>query len=169
MDCDCLPTFHGVKCASKIKFSPLHSFDSLLFVHGKHSSQFLFVKFTSSLINVYDLILESRIFEKKLFCILTDIDKSISAKRLRRKNVTHFSEDKRAHLLLWCIFRRSVNLRFIFQQHFECRNHIRVIQPMDDGGRLYICGTNAHSPKDIVIYVSFEARNHFRLLLFVNW
>ncbi|GLH07394.1 Uncharacterized protein GBIM_12859 [Gryllus bimaculatus] len=37
-------------------------------------------------------------------------------------------------------------------EHFDCRNHIRVIQPMGDGGRLYICGTNAHSPKDWVIY-----------------
>nr|CAD7462832.1 unnamed protein product [Timema tahoe] len=37
-------------------------------------------------------------------------------------------------------------------QHFDCRNHIRVIQPMGDGTRLYLCGTNAHSPKDWVIY-----------------
>ncbi|XP_069700579.1 semaphorin-2A [Periplaneta americana] len=37
-------------------------------------------------------------------------------------------------------------------EHFDCRNHIRVIQPMGDGGRLYMCGTNAHSPKDWVIY-----------------
>lgn len=26
---------------------------------------------------------------------------------------------------------------------------------MDNGNRLYICGTNAHNPKDYVIYVSF--------------
>lgn len=39
-------------------------------------------------------------------------------------------------------------------QHFDCRNHIRVIQPMGDGNRLYMCGTNAHNPKDWVIYVS---------------
>ncbi|XP_015438245.1 PREDICTED: semaphorin-2A [Dufourea novaeangliae] len=37
-------------------------------------------------------------------------------------------------------------------EHFDCRNHIRVIQPMGDGNRLYMCGTNAHSPKDWVIY-----------------
>ena len=36
----------------------------------------------------------------------------------------------------------------------ECRNHIRVIQPMDSGTRLYVCGTNAHNPKDYVINVS---------------
>ncbi|KAF4526525.1 hypothetical protein B566_EDAN005892 [Ephemera danica] len=35
---------------------------------------------------------------------------------------------------------------------FDCRNHVRVIQPMGDGGRIYVCGTNAHSPKDWVIY-----------------
>ncbi|XP_055601449.1 semaphorin-2A isoform X2 [Uranotaenia lowii] len=35
---------------------------------------------------------------------------------------------------------------------FDCKNHIRVIQPMDNGNRLYICGTNAHNPKDVVIY-----------------
>ncbi|VVC92725.1 unnamed protein product [Leptidea sinapis] len=37
-------------------------------------------------------------------------------------------------------------------EHFDCRNHIRVIQPMGDGSRLYVCGTNAHSPKDWVLY-----------------
>ncbi|KAJ8915222.1 hypothetical protein NQ315_015445 [Exocentrus adspersus] len=36
-------------------------------------------------------------------------------------------------------------------EHFDCRNHIRVIQSMGDGSRLYICGTNAHNPKDWVI------------------
>lgn len=39
-------------------------------------------------------------------------------------------------------------------QLFDCRNHIRVVQSMDNGNRLYICGTNAHNPKDYVIYVS---------------
>lgn len=39
-------------------------------------------------------------------------------------------------------------------QHFDCRNHIRVIQPMGDGSRLYICGTYAHNPKDWVVHVS---------------
>ncbi|XP_076039740.1 semaphorin 2a [Oratosquilla oratoria] len=38
-------------------------------------------------------------------------------------------------------------------EHFDCRNHIRVIQPMGKD-RLYICGTNAHSPKDLVIYAN---------------
>ncbi|XP_077284157.1 semaphorin 2a isoform X2 [Arctopsyche grandis] len=37
-------------------------------------------------------------------------------------------------------------------ESFDCRNHIRVIQPMGDGSRLYLCGTNAHSPKDWVVY-----------------
>lgn len=44
----------------------------------------------------------------------------------------------------------------LLSQHFDCRNHIRVIQPMGDGNRLYMCGTNAHSPKDWVIYVSIR-------------
>lgn len=39
-------------------------------------------------------------------------------------------------------------------QLFECRNHIRVIQSMENGSRLYICGTNAHNPKDYVVNVS---------------
>ncbi|XP_047003518.1 semaphorin-2A-like [Schistocerca americana] len=39
-------------------------------------------------------------------------------------------------------------------EHFDCRNHIRVIQPITDGNRLYICGTNAHNPKDWVIYAN---------------
>ncbi|KAL4708790.1 hypothetical protein ACJJTC_011754 [Scirpophaga incertulas] len=37
---------------------------------------------------------------------------------------------------------------------FECRNHVRVLQPIGDGERLYICGTNAHSPKDWVVYLN---------------
>ena len=45
---------------------------------------------------------------------------------------------------------------------YECRNHIRVIQKID-GNRLYICGTNAHSPKDLVIYSNLThlARHEF--------
>ncbi|CAG0890637.1 unnamed protein product [Darwinula stevensoni] len=37
-------------------------------------------------------------------------------------------------------------------EEYECHNHVRVIQPMGNGDRLYICGTNAHQPKDLVIY-----------------
>jgi len=40
-------------------------------------------------------------------------------------------------------------------QIFDCKNHVRVIQSMDQGDRLYVCGTNAHNPKDYVIYVSW--------------
>lgn len=49
-------------------------------------------------------------------------------------------------------------------EEFDCRNHIRVIQPIGrDGKRLYICGTNAHSPKDHVIYANLTklARHEF--------
>ncbi|XP_017487755.1 PREDICTED: semaphorin-2A-like [Rhagoletis zephyria] len=42
------------------------------------------------------------------------------------------------------------------REKVECRNHIRVIQPMDSGARLYVCGTNAHNPKDYVINVSID-------------
>lgn len=48
----------------------------------------------------------------------------------------------------------SFSIFLISFQLFDCRNHIRVIQSMDNGNRLYICGTNAHNPKDYVIYVS---------------
>ena len=46
---------------------------------------------------------------------------------------------------------------------YDCRNHIRVIQPIGDGSRLYVCGTNAHSPKDQVIYANLTklARHEF--------
>ncbi|KAG1688937.1 Semaphorin-2A [Nymphon striatum] len=37
-------------------------------------------------------------------------------------------------------------------EHYDCKNHIRVIQPIGDGTRLYVCGTNAHNPMDWVIY-----------------
>lgn len=39
-------------------------------------------------------------------------------------------------------------------QIFDCKNHVRVIQSMDQGDRLYVCGTNAHNPKDYVIYAN---------------
>lgn len=41
-------------------------------------------------------------------------------------------------------------------QVFDCKNHVRVIQSMQQGDRLYVCGTNAHNPKDYVIYVSTQ-------------
>lgn len=46
---------------------------------------------------------------------------------------------------------------------YDCRNHIRVIQPIGDGSRLYLCGTNAHSPRDEVIYANLTnlARHEF--------
>ncbi|KAG8177391.1 hypothetical protein JTE90_015943 [Oedothorax gibbosus] len=37
-------------------------------------------------------------------------------------------------------------------ERYDCRNHIRVIQPIGDGSKLYLCGTNAHNPRDLVIY-----------------
>lgn len=49
----------------------------------------------------------------------------------------------------------------LYFQGFECRNHIRVIQSMENGNRLYICGTNAHNPKDYVIYVSIIRKRTF--------
>lgn len=48
-------------------------------------------------------------------------------------------------------------------EHFDCRNHIRVIQSMGNGDRLYVCGTNAHNPKDWVINANLThlSRNTF--------
>merc|ERR1719245_1967908 len=47
-------------------------------------------------------------------------------------------------------------------EEFDCKNHIRVIQAIDND-RLYVCGTNAHSPKDMVIYSNLTdlARHEF--------
>ncbi|XP_023220113.1 semaphorin-2A-like isoform X2 [Centruroides vittatus] len=39
-------------------------------------------------------------------------------------------------------------------EHYDCKNHIRVIQPINDGNRLYVCGTNAHHPTDWVIHAN---------------
>ena len=46
---------------------------------------------------------------------------------------------------------------------YDCRNHIRVIQPIGNGERVYVCGTNGHSPKDQVIYSNLTklARHEF--------
>ncbi|XP_064483153.1 semaphorin-2A-like [Ornithodoros turicata] len=35
---------------------------------------------------------------------------------------------------------------------YECKNYIKVIQPIGDGSKLYICGTNANNPMDLEIY-----------------
>jgi len=56
-----------------------------------------------------------------------------------------------------------------FLQIFDCKNHVRVIQSMEQGDRLYVCGTNAHNPKDYVIYVSpadWEAICHLPFAVF---
>jgi len=37
--------------------------------------------------------------------------------------------------------------------HFDCRNHIRVIQ-MVQGSKLYVCGTNAHAPRDWILHTN---------------
>merc|ERR1719507_1974862 len=42
-------------------------------------------------------------------------------------------------------------------EKFDCRNHVRVIQPIGDGERLYVCGTNAHNPRDQVVYANLTA------------
>ncbi|KAK2704844.1 hypothetical protein QYM36_017032, partial [Artemia franciscana] len=41
-------------------------------------------------------------------------------------------------------------------KNYDCRNHIRAIQPIGDGSRLYVCGTNAHNPKDWVVKVDLD-------------
>lgn len=40
------------------------------------------------------------------------------------------------------------------REDYECRNHIKVIQPIGDGTKLYVCGTNAQNPRDLEIYSS---------------
>ena len=49
------------------------------------------------------------------------------------------------------------------REDYDCRNHIRVIWPIEGGSRVYICGTNAHSPKDFVVYANLThlARHEF--------
>lgn len=39
-------------------------------------------------------------------------------------------------------------------EHYDCRNHIRVIQSIGNGERLYVCGTNAHNPIDRILYAN---------------
>jgi len=39
-------------------------------------------------------------------------------------------------------------------ENYDCRNHIRVIQSIGNGDRLYVCGTNAHNPADLLIYAN---------------
>uniref|UniRef100_A0A6G1SMH5 Semaphorin-2A n=2 Tax=Aceria tosichella TaxID=561515 RepID=A0A6G1SMH5_9ACAR len=38
-------------------------------------------------------------------------------------------------------------------ESFDCRNHIKVIQPMTRlGDKLYVCGTNAYNPRDYLVH-----------------
>ncbi|XP_076356078.1 semaphorin-2A-like isoform X2 [Tachypleus tridentatus] len=48
-------------------------------------------------------------------------------------------------------------------EHYDCRNHIRVIQPVE-GGKLYICGTNAHNPMDWVIHTNLSHLGNYQSL-----
>lgn len=55
------------------------------------------------------------------------------------------------------MIKRFEYLSLCYEQLYDCRNHIRVIQPIgSDSNKLYICGTNAHNPKDWVINVSIN-------------
>lgn len=38
------------------------------------------------------------------------------------------------------------------QKHYDCMNHIRVIQPIGDGSRIYVCGTGAYNPRGLILY-----------------
>lgn len=41
------------------------------------------------------------------------------------------------------------------EQNFDCRNHVKVIQPMSKAGdKLYVCGTNAYNPRDHLLYAN---------------
>lgn len=40
---------------------------------------------------------------------------------------------------------------------------------MADGSRLYVCGTNAHNPKDWVINVSRFLNLHHKKIVVVSW
>ncbi|XP_075679801.1 semaphorin 2a isoform X2 [Dermatophagoides pteronyssinus] len=43
---------------------------------------------------------------------------------------------------------------------YDCRNHIRVIQPIGTNhDRFYVCGTNAHNPKDWIINSNLTISN----------
>lgn len=40
-------------------------------------------------------------------------------------------------------------------ESYDCRNHIKVIQPMNKSGdKLYVCGTNAYNPHDGLLYAN---------------
>jgi hypothetical protein len=57
-------------------------------------------------------------------------------------------------------------------ESFDCRNHIRVIQPIGNGDRLYVCGTNAHNPmvssgKQAVKVVRYGTGTSLGTVLFV--
>ena len=77
-------------------------------------------------------------------------------------------------LLLWLFSAYAFSLiffpfvLFFSTQFYDCRNHVRVIQPMGDGSRLYVCGTNAHNPKDWVINVSIFISYGLALQLYLK-
>ncbi|KAH9506312.1 Semaphorin-2A [Dermatophagoides farinae] len=60
----------------------------------------------------------------------------------------------------------NFNFRFLFLLYirtswlYDCRNHIRVIQPIGTNhDRFYVCGTNAHNPKDWIINSNLTVSN----------
>ena len=79
------------------------------------------------------------------------MDKLIKVQNLKNISTTNCQKDAmdlKASNIPNCISRGK-------SKNYDCRNHIRVIQPIGpDGSRLYVCGTNAHNPKDEVIYAN---------------
>jgi len=88
------------------------------------------------------------------------MDKLIKVQNLKNISTTNCQKDAmdlKASNIPNCISRGK-------SKNYDCRNHIRVIQPIGpDGSRLYVCGTNAHNPKDEVIYANLThlARHEF--------
>ena len=42
-------------------------------------------------------------------------------------------------------------------KEFDCRNNVCMILPIGNGERLYLCGTNAHNPRDQVVYANLTS------------
>lgn len=88
------------------------------------------------------------------FCFIHHRDMHISHSLIRHADMSQtFNYSTNTCIKSFHTLYKFFSLSLYYIQLFDCRNHIRVLQPME-GNRLYICGTYAHNPKDYIIFVS---------------
>ncbi|XP_075588237.1 semaphorin-2A-like isoform X3 [Dermatophagoides farinae] len=100
---------------------------------------------------IFKLICHPEILNRIFF---DNYKRNIYGTKLIQLTVQHFDSIKlNPQSISSCIAKGKSEL-------YDCRNHIRVIQPIGTNhDRFYVCGTNAHNPKDWIINSNLTVSN----------